>query len=92
MGVTRLSSEQRLILAVLVDAIKILQKWEHLGSKRSGRHELIEAAEWVNTRLTDNPSSFDNICDALSIDSEALRAKLSDLIAGHANTAELEGV
>lgn len=88
MGSSALCSEQRLMLAVLVDAINILQGWHRLSSARK-RRAFAEAAQWVNTRGTSYPFSFDSICDALSIDSEILRSRLSALTIGHGVAARL---
>jgi len=82
MGTTGLCSEQRLMLAVMVDAINILQGWQRLGSARK-RRAFAEAAQWVNMRGTAYPFSFDSICDALNINSEVLRRRLSGLTMGH---------
>jgi len=88
MGGGGLCSEQRLMLAVLVDAINILQGWHRLGSARK-RRAFAEAGQWVNTRGTGYPFSFDSICDALGIDSEVLRRRLSSLTIGHGAAARL---
>lgn len=82
MGSGGLCSEQRLMLAVLVDAINILQSWQRMGSARK-RRAFAEAAQWVNIRGANYPFSFDSICDALGIDSEVLRQRLSGLTMGH---------
>src|ERR1700687_2872229 len=81
MGGGGLCSEQLLMLAVLVDAINILQGWHRLGSARK-RRAFAEAGQWVNTRGTHYPFTFDSICDALSIDPDILRQRLSGLIMG----------
>ena len=81
MGGGGLCSEQRLMLAVLVDAINILQGWNHLGNVRK-RREFAEAAQWVNTRGTNYPFSFDSVCDALAIEPSILRGRLSGLAMG----------
>ena len=88
MGTNGLCSEQRLMLAVLVDAINILQGWHRLGSARK-RRAFAEAGQWVNTRGTGYPFAFDSICDALGIDSEVLRERLSALTLGHGASARL---
>jgi hypothetical protein len=88
MGTTGLCSEQRLMLAVMVDAINLLQSWQRLGSARK-RRAFAEAAQWVNMRGTSYPFSFDSICDALSIDSDSLRQRLSGLTMGHTGAARL---
>ena len=79
------SSEQRLMLAVLVDAINVLQGWQGVGSARK-RRAFAEAAQWVNTRGTHYPFSFDSVCDALEIDPDMLRSRLRGLTMGLAHT------
>src|SRR5947209_8064256 len=74
-GSIGLSGEQRLMLAVLVDAINVLQTWKGIGSAHK-RRNFAEAAQWVNTLGTGYPFSFDSVCDALEIDSELLRSRL----------------
>jgi hypothetical protein len=80
------SGEQCLILAVLVDAINVLQSWKGNGSPRT-RRNFAEAAQWVNTRSFCHPFSFDSVCDALDIDSELLRSRLNALTVSAANSA-----
>lgn len=86
LGSVGLSSEQRLMLAVLVDAINVLQGWQRVGSARK-RRAFAEAALWVNTTGTHYPFSFDSVCDALGIDSEVLRCRLRGLTMGLAVNA-----
>jgi hypothetical protein len=81
-----LSSEQRLMLAVLVDAINVLQGWQRVGSARK-RRAFAEAAQWVCTRGTNYPFSFDSVCDALEIDPDVLRSRLRGLTMGLVNSA-----
>jgi len=85
LGSVGLSSEQRLMLAVLVDAINVLQGWQRVGSARK-RRAFAEAAQWVSTRGTNYPFSFDSVCDALEIDPDVLRSRLHGLTMGLANT------
>jgi hypothetical protein len=85
-GSVGLSSEQRLMLAVLVDAINVLQGWHQAGSARK-RRAFAEAAQWVNTPGTRYPFSFDSVCDALEIYPDVLRARLRGLTMGLANSA-----
>jgi len=84
-GKSRFTSEQRLMLAVLADAINILQDWRGSFSMRK-RRLFIDAARWVMARGTNVPFSFDNVCDALEISSEALRHRLSSLASGTADS------
>jgi len=86
LGSVGLSSEQRLMLAVLVDAINVLQGWQRVGSARK-RRAFAEAAQWVNTTGTHYPFSFDSVCDALEIDPEVLRSRLRGLTMGLASSA-----
>jgi hypothetical protein len=86
LGSVGLSSEQRLMLAVLVDAINVLQGWQRIGNPRK-RRAFAEAAQWVNTCGTNHPFSFDSICDAIAIDPDLLRTRLHRLTMGLANTA-----
>ncbi len=85
LGSVGFSSEQRLMLAVLVDAINVLQEWR-VGSARK-RRTFAEAAQWINTPGTNYPFSFDSVCDALAIDCDVLRARLRKLTMGLTNTA-----
>jgi hypothetical protein len=86
MGSAGLSGEQRLFLAVLVDAINVLQSWQGGDSARK-RRNFADAAQWVNIRGTAQPFSFDNVCAALEIDSELLRSRLRILTVRAANSA-----
>lgn len=79
------SGEQRLMLAVLVDAINVLQSWKGSGSARK-RRNFAEAAQWVNTPGTSHPFAFDSVCDALEIESELLRSRLRVLTVRPANS------
>jgi hypothetical protein len=90
MGGGGLCSEQRLMLAVLVDAINILQGWNRTGSARK-RRAFAEAGQWVGTRGTSYPFSFDSVCDALGIDSEVLRGRLGPLAIGHGGVDRMGG-
>ena len=75
-GSVGLSAEQRLMLAVLVDAINVLQT-RHDGGSTCKRRNFAEAAQWVNTQGSRYLFSFDGVCDALEIDSELLRSRLA---------------
>jgi len=78
-------SERRLMLAVLVDAINILQRWNPISRARKSR-TFVDAAQWVLMRRTNYPFSFDNVCDALNIDPEMLRQRLRGLARGQGAT------
>ncbi len=83
-GSVGLSGEQRLMLAVLVDAINVLQRWKAAGGARR-RRDFGEAAQWVNTRGSRHPFSFDSICHALEIEPEVVRSRLHVLTVCPAN-------
>jgi hypothetical protein len=84
-GTRSLSSEQRLMLAVLADAINVVQE---LGSSNSlrKRNSFNEAWNWIFTTGVTCPLSFDNVCDALGMDTKGLRQRLSELVAGRAGS------
>lgn len=69
------SPEKALMLAVLEDAIRCFQGL--LRHRRNNPRALArEAEQWIRTVGDPWPCSFDNVCDALGIDSEALRDAL----------------
>lgn len=80
-GKSRFTCEQRLMLAVLADAINILHDWRSSLSVRK-RRLFVEAARWVMARGSNVPFSFENVCDALEISPEALRRHLGQLMTG----------
>jgi hypothetical protein len=81
MGGKSLCAEQRLMLAVLVDAINVLQGWNRLNNAHK-RRAFVEAGHWVTTRDSSYPFSFDSVCEAINIDAEKLRAGLVSLVIG----------
>jgi hypothetical protein len=80
-GTRSLSSEQRLMLAVLADAINVVQEFGSTVSLRK-RNSFNEAWNWFFAKGVSSPLSFINVCDALGIDAEGLRWRLSELVAG----------
>ena len=69
------SGEKALMLAVLEDGIRCFQ--EHLRNPRSNPRVLSQEAEaWIRAVDYDWPFSFNNVCETLGIDAEALRAAL----------------
>lgn len=79
-GKRSLTSEQRLMLAVLADAINLVQDGHRSLSPRK-RNSFAEAKNWI-FQSTRCPLSFDNVCDALAIDADALRWRVAALISG----------
>ena len=80
-GTRSLSSEQRLMLAVLADAINVVQEFGSASSTRK-RNSFNEAWNWFFAKGASCPLSFDSVCDALGIDAKGLRWRLSELVAG----------
>lgn len=81
-GARTLSSEQRLMLAVLIDAINVLG----VSPNRRKSNSFNDASSWVFTKGVESPLSFDHVCDALSVDAERLRRRLSELLSEHTGT------
>jgi len=70
-----LQPEERLMLAVLEDAVATLLGH---GCTRTGRRRRVveEVDGWVNSDATDWPFAFVRICDGLGIDPDYLRGGL----------------
>jgi len=67
-----LQPEKRLMLAVLEDAVGTFQK--HVtATNRRARRLFVEAEEWFESRTTDWPFSFENVCVGLGLEPEYLR-------------------
>jgi len=85
------NGEQRLLMAVLEDAIHCYQK--HLLARNRNDRQLFEDAErWimgrdaihVSHRTEDSPTfSFENVCEALGLDAGYLRSGLRRWRAAH---------
>ena len=68
--------EERLMFAVLTDAVECFQK--HLGAQnRRSRLLFAEAAEWIQSRDASWPFSFEQICQNLNINPSYLRMGLT---------------
>lgn len=69
------SGEKALMLAVLEDGIRCFQG--HLTNERSNPKLLAkQAEEWIGADDWDWPFSFNNVCEHLCIDPDALRTSL----------------
>src|SRR5260370_7478893 len=77
-GARTFSSEQRLMLAVLADAINVLGD-HRVSPNRCKRKSFNEASSWVFANGVISPLSYDHVSDALAVDAHALRSPLSDL-------------
>jgi len=62
--------ELRLMAAVLEDAVNVLRKRPR---SRAGR----EAGEWMSSRDTTWPFSYERICEALDLDPETVRRQVA---------------
>src|SRR5271166_93818 len=71
-GTRSLSSEQRLMLAVLADAINVVQEFGGSSSMRK-RNSFNVAWNWFFTNSVSFPLSYFSVCDALGIDADGLR-------------------
>jgi hypothetical protein len=77
----RLSRERALRFAILMDAIRCLAGTP--GGRSRDRLVLARRAEiWVRRRDARWPFSFDNVCDALNIDTERMRGYLLNPASG----------
>jgi hypothetical protein len=81
-GARSLSSEQRLMLALLADAINVLGK--RGGSQNpENRVHFNETWHWIFADRVVSVS-FDDVCDSLGLNAECLRRRLAELFAGRA--------
>jgi hypothetical protein len=75
-GGHRLSGEQRLMLALLADAINVYQQGVLSRSTRK-RLLYVDAERWIMAGVrTGHAFSFDTVCDALGINSSVLRRRM----------------
>ncbi len=73
-----LTGEQRLMLALLVDAINVYQKGA-MSDDSQARRLFVEAESWIMT-LSSNGEvlSFETVCDALAVNAALLRRRILD--------------
>jgi len=83
-GAQTFSSEQRLMLAVLADAINVLGSTDSSNLRK--RNFFNEAWSWVFAKRITSSLSFDHVCDALGVDAGSLRRRLSELVSEHGGT------
>jgi hypothetical protein len=75
-GGNRMSGEQRLLLALLADAINVYQKGVFSRLARD-RLLYVDAERWfMQSRTAGNAFSFEAVCEALGIDARALRRRM----------------
>lgn len=85
-GSRTLSSEQRLMLAVLVDAINIVRGSRFAAGRK--RRSFAEAGRWIFARDNSRLFSFENVCEALDINPRVLRGQLAHGPAGFLGAAQ----
>jgi hypothetical protein len=84
-GAQTFSSEQRLMLAVLADAINALRQYRVSPNART-RSTFDEASSWVFVGASRCRLSFERVCDALGVDAACLRRRLSELFSEQGGT------
>jgi hypothetical protein len=67
-------AERRLLVAVLADAIACYQAPRRRG--RDATRTWTEARDWLSSRERVSVFSFENLCDALGLDAEAIRRRV----------------
>lgn len=70
--------EERLMLAVLKDAVECIERYRS-GCKACSRPEHDAALTWVRSHDHTWPFSFDNICSELDLNPDRLRSSLESL-------------
>jgi hypothetical protein len=81
-GGSKLCSEQKLMLAVLVDAVNVIQSFKRSGTARK-RRAYSEALRWVETSGNSEILSFESICEALDVEFGFLRQRIVALTHGY---------
>src|ERR1700733_15923220 len=79
-GAKAFSSEQRLMLAVLTDAINLVLREKHREST-----SFKEASSWIFARSVARWLSFEMACDAVGLNADWLRKRLSELVLQRVN-------
>src|SRR6185369_10408677 len=69
------SSERRLMLAVLRNALECYQKHLH-STDRTGRELFLEASAWIESTNGHGLFSFESISEALELEPQYLRRRL----------------
>jgi hypothetical protein len=88
-GAQTLSSEQRLMLAILADAVNILREYR-ISPNPDKRNSFNEASSWIFAKgIFTSSLSFDHVCEALGFDAESLRRRLSEPVSEHGNLRRL---
>jgi hypothetical protein len=70
-----LDGERALMFAVLVDALDTYVKTRNAKGHRK-RAEFNEVDSWIRSRTTGSPFAFENICESLGLNPDAIRFSL----------------
>ncbi len=70
-----LDGERALMFAVLVDALDTYVRTRNAKGHRK-RAEFNEVDSWIRSRSTGSPFAFENICDSLGFNPDAIRFSL----------------
>jgi hypothetical protein len=84
-----LEPERLLMLAVLEDAIKCIQKYRSFKS-RGNRKLLDETIDWIRSENDEWLFSFDNVCDAVGLNAGLLRCALLHMVADRCRVRSAE--
>ena len=76
--VERLSGARGLMIAVLEDAIGCLEGATG-GNELERRRNAVQAKAWIQAEDWEWPCSFNNVCEALSLEPALLRGRLLEL-------------
>jgi hypothetical protein len=74
-GPQRKAPEQRLMTAVLRDALECVEKYR-FAADTYGRRTFFEAKQWFLADETEWPYCFERICETLDLDSNVVRQRL----------------
>ena len=69
--------ERKLLFAVLEDAIRTYLRHRDKGVEARNNEDFVEAAEWLSSDEEGGPFAFVNVCEALGIEADCLRAGIS---------------
>src|SRR5258708_28207949 len=72
------------MVGVLDDGINVLGSADSSNLRK--RNSFNEASSWVFADGVTSPLSFDNVCNALGMDAEGLRRRLSELVSERGGT------
>ena len=75
---TQLEPEQKLMLAVLEDAVTCIQKYG-LSSQTKEKRLFSNTRDWILTQDNEWPFSFVNVCEALGLDSGYVRRGIANM-------------